>query len=67
MSSPLIFVCLCAFSAESIDVGSWLKAWDNGMHAISKYGGAEPGDRTMVSTGLLFTMISRRSLSRRLK
>ncbi|KAH9639964.1 hypothetical protein HF086_008059 [Spodoptera exigua] len=37
-------------SAESIDVGSWLKAWDSGIHAISKYGGAEPGDRTMLDT-----------------
>ncbi|CAH1646437.1 unnamed protein product [Spodoptera littoralis] len=37
-------------SAESIDVSSWMKAWDSGMHAISKYGGAEPGDRTMLDT-----------------
>lgn len=38
--------------AKSNDVASWLSAWNSGMEAISKYGGAEPGDRTMVNTEL---------------
>ncbi|KAJ8721228.1 hypothetical protein PYW07_002003 [Mythimna separata] len=37
-------------SAKSNDVASWLKAWESGIQAISKYGGAEPGDRTMLDT-----------------
>lgn len=30
------------------DPEEWLAAWRYAMQAISKYGGAEPGDRTMV-------------------
>uniref|UniRef100_A0A2A4K9H2 Triokinase/FMN cyclase n=1 Tax=Heliothis virescens TaxID=7102 RepID=A0A2A4K9H2_HELVI len=37
-------------SAKSNDVASWLAAWESGIQAISKYGGAEPGDRTMLDT-----------------
>ncbi|KAL4710638.1 hypothetical protein ACJJTC_003274 [Scirpophaga incertulas] len=37
-------------SAKSVDVASWLLAWESATHAISKYGGAEPGDRTMLDT-----------------
>ncbi|KAL0831613.1 hypothetical protein ABMA28_002391 [Loxostege sticticalis] len=37
-------------SAKSNDVSSWLHAWESAMEAITKYGGAEPGDRTMLDT-----------------
>ncbi|XP_068632431.1 triokinase/FMN cyclase-like [Battus philenor] len=37
-------------SATSNTPASWLSAWENGMAAITKYGGAEPGDRTMLDT-----------------
>ncbi|CAH0581613.1 unnamed protein product [Chrysodeixis includens] len=37
-------------SAKSNDVSSWLSAWESAMQAITKYGGAEPGDRTMLDT-----------------
>lgn len=36
--------------AKSNDAVSWLTAWESAMQAISKYGGAEPGDRTMLDT-----------------
>ncbi|XP_072938556.1 triokinase/FMN cyclase-like [Epargyreus clarus] len=29
---------------------TWLSAWESAMSAITKYGGAEPGDRTMLDT-----------------
>ncbi|CAH3871140.1 triokinase/FMN cyclase-like [Pieris brassicae] len=32
------------------DRNIWLSAWKSAMEAISKYGGAEPGDRTMLDT-----------------
>ncbi|XP_026733203.1 triokinase/FMN cyclase-like [Trichoplusia ni] len=35
-------------SAQSNNVSSWLSAWESAMQSISKYGGAEPGDRTML-------------------
>ncbi|XP_047987430.1 triokinase/FMN cyclase-like isoform X3 [Leguminivora glycinivorella] len=37
-------------SANVVDATSWLTAWEAAMHAISTYGGAEPGDRTMLDT-----------------
>ncbi|CAH0406787.1 unnamed protein product [Chilo suppressalis] len=37
-------------SANCNDVASWLLAWDSATRAISKYGGAEPGDRTMLDS-----------------
>ncbi|KAG7294853.1 hypothetical protein JYU34_022768, partial [Plutella xylostella] len=36
--------------AKTIDRGTWLKALESAMEAITKYGGAEPGDRTMLDT-----------------
>ncbi|KOB70182.1 Bifunctional ATP-dependent dihydroxyacetone kinase/FAD-AMP lyase (Cyclizing), partial [Operophtera brumata] len=36
--------------AKSNDAASWLAAWHSAMDAITKYGGAEPGDRTMLDT-----------------
>ncbi|CAK1600597.1 unnamed protein product [Parnassius mnemosyne] len=36
--------------AVSNDPAAWLSAWEKGMQAITKYGGAEPGDRTMLDT-----------------
>ncbi|CAB3235236.1 unnamed protein product [Arctia plantaginis] len=37
-------------SAKTNDVGAWLQAWQAAIEAISKYGGADPGDRTMLDT-----------------
>ncbi|KAG6451910.1 hypothetical protein O3G_MSEX007381 [Manduca sexta] len=37
-------------SAKLNNVEAWLSAWKHGMQAITKYGGAEPGDRTMLDT-----------------
>ncbi|KAI5642756.1 DAK2 domain-containing protein [Phthorimaea operculella] len=37
-------------NAKSNNVALWLSAWESAMQAISKYGGAEPGDRTMLDT-----------------
>ncbi|XP_013187066.1 triokinase/FMN cyclase [Amyelois transitella] len=37
-------------SAKSTDISVWLAAWESCMRAITKYGGAEPGDRTMLDT-----------------
>ncbi|CAK1540769.1 unnamed protein product [Leptosia nina] len=37
-------------SEETNDRNAWLTAWKNAMQAISKYGGAESGDRTMLDT-----------------
>ncbi|XP_034827112.1 triokinase/FMN cyclase-like [Maniola hyperantus] len=34
----------------SNDRRTWLSAWESAMQAITKYGGAEPGDRTMLDT-----------------
>ncbi|KAI8422810.1 hypothetical protein MSG28_006555 [Choristoneura fumiferana] len=36
--------------AKTVDASSWLQAWEAAMRAITKYGGAEPGDRTMLDT-----------------
>ncbi|XP_028179387.1 triokinase/FMN cyclase-like isoform X2 [Ostrinia furnacalis] len=37
-------------TAKSNDLASWVTAWESAMAAINKYGGAEPGDRTMLDT-----------------
>ncbi|XP_048480613.1 triokinase/FMN cyclase isoform X1 [Plutella xylostella] len=37
-------------SAQTIDRVTWLQALESAMEAITKYGGAEPGDRTMLDT-----------------
>ncbi|XP_026314785.1 triokinase/FMN cyclase-like [Hyposmocoma kahamanoa] len=37
-------------NAKSNDASAWLTAWQGAMEAITKYGGAEPGDRTMLDT-----------------
>ncbi|XP_075974445.1 triokinase/FMN cyclase-like [Anticarsia gemmatalis] len=36
--------------AKSNDAAAWLSAWQSAMQAITTYGGAEPGDRTMLDT-----------------
>ncbi|XP_038215066.1 triokinase/FMN cyclase-like [Zerene cesonia] len=37
-------------NAETNNSETWLSAWNSAMAAITKYGGAEPGDRTMLDT-----------------
>ncbi|CAH2077094.1 unnamed protein product, partial [Iphiclides podalirius] len=37
-------------SATTNEPSAWLSAWERGMQAITKYGGAEAGDRTMLDT-----------------
>ncbi|XP_013181565.1 PREDICTED: bifunctional ATP-dependent dihydroxyacetone kinase/FAD-AMP lyase (cyclizing)-like [Papilio xuthus] len=37
-------------NAKCNDPAAWLSAWEQAMAAITKYGGAEPGDRTMLDT-----------------
>ncbi|CAG4949498.1 unnamed protein product [Colias eurytheme] len=37
-------------SAKTNNSETWLSAWNSAMAAITKYGGAEPGDRTMLDT-----------------
>ncbi|VVD05080.1 unnamed protein product [Leptidea sinapis] len=37
-------------NATSNSRNSWLSAWESAMQAITKYGGADPGDRTMLDT-----------------
>ncbi|CAH0750497.1 unnamed protein product [Diatraea saccharalis] len=37
-------------SAKTNDAASWLLALDSATRAISKYGGADPGDRTMLDS-----------------
>lgn len=41
------------FSAKIVNPSTWLLALEDAMRAITKYGGAEPGDRTMVRIKML--------------
>jgi triose/dihydroxyacetone kinase / FAD-AMP lyase (cyclizing) len=48
-SSGVLFAILLAKSAETYRVeGDWIGALGAGLGAMQKYGGAQPGDRTMV-------------------
>ncbi|XP_059055515.1 triokinase/FMN cyclase-like [Achroia grisella] len=37
-------------SERAVTPAAWLAAWESSMAAITKYGGAEPGDRTMLDS-----------------
>ncbi|XP_063359561.1 triokinase/FMN cyclase-like [Cydia amplana] len=54
-------------SASVVDAASWLDAWEGALHAISTYGGAEPGDRTMLDTLHTAATAFKQSLSKGLK
>ena len=48
-SSGVLFAILLATSAESYrESGDWIIALGDGLDAMKRYGGARPGDRTMV-------------------
>ncbi|XP_052755074.1 triokinase/FMN cyclase-like [Galleria mellonella] len=36
--------------SQAVSPAEWLAAWESSMAAITKYGGAEPGDRTMLDS-----------------
>ncbi|XP_045768237.1 triokinase/FMN cyclase-like [Maniola jurtina] len=49
-SLGLAAASLAIAKSTSNDRRTWLSAWESAMQAITKYGGAEPGDRTMLDT-----------------
>ncbi|XP_039751128.1 triokinase/FMN cyclase-like [Pararge aegeria] len=54
-------------NATSNDRSSWLEAWESAMQAITKYGGAEPGDRTMLDTLYASALVYKQNLKADLK
>ncbi|XP_053612322.1 triokinase/FMN cyclase-like [Plodia interpunctella] len=54
-------------SSRTVNITAWLAAWESGMQAITKYGGAEPGDRTMLDTLHTASVAFKQNLSSDLK
>ncbi|XP_049868340.1 triokinase/FMN cyclase-like [Pectinophora gossypiella] len=50
-------------NGKTNNVALWLEAWESAMQAITKYGGAEPGDRTMLDTLYPAAQVFKQNLS----
>ncbi|KAM3963674.1 triokinase/FMN cyclase [Aphomia sociella] len=54
-------------SSKVVDPAAWLAAWESSMAAITKYGGAEPGDRTMLDSLHAAAVVFKQNLGADLK